>query len=113
MWSTGLMSDLSISLTLDGAPDLPSAPLQALYRITGRSTPELRRAVLAGDPLFTAELFGREHITAAPRLEKTIAFLTEHGLAFSLTETADGVTSPIDLATLREILEPGAGLAGA
>lgn len=105
------MSDLSISLTLDGAPDLPSAPLQALYRITGRSTPELRRSILAGEPLFTAALFGREHITAAPRLEKTIAFLTEHDLGFSLTETSDGVHTPIDLATLREILEPGAGLA--
>ena len=107
------MSDLSISLTLDGAPDLPSAPLQALYRITDRSTPELRRAILAGEPLYTAALLGREHITAVPRLEKTIAFLTEHGLAFTLTEHDDDGDTAIDLATLREILEPGAGLAGA
>ena len=103
------MTDLAISLTLDGAPDLPSAVLQALYRITGRSTVELRHAIRDRAPLYTAALFGAEHITAAPRLEKTIAFLDEHALAFSLTETADGVEAPIDRATLRAILEPGDG----
>ena len=106
------MTDLAISLTLDGSPDLPSAALQALYRITGRSTVELRHAIRDRTPLVTARLFGAEHITTAPRLEKTIAFLDEHGLAFALTETVDGLASPIDRATLRAILERGDGSGG-
>jgi hypothetical protein len=102
------MSDTAISVTLDGTPDLPSAPLQALYRITGRSTVELRGAIRGGKPVYTASLFGAEHITVAPRLEKTIAYLTDVGLPFVLTETVDGEDAPIDLATLSEILEvPG------
>jgi hypothetical protein len=102
------MSDTAISITLVGTPDLPSGPLQALYRITGRSTVELREAIRGGRPVYTASLFGPAHITVAPRLEKTIAYLTEAGLAFTLTEAVDGEDAPIDLATLREILEvPG------
>lgn len=102
------MSDTAISVTLDGSPDLPSAPLQALYRITGRSTVELREAIRRGRPVYTASLFGPAHITVVPRLEKTIAYLTEAGLPFALTESADGEDAPIDLATLHEILEaPG------
>lgn len=103
------MTDLAISLTLDGRPDLPSAILQALYRITDRSTVEMRHAIRAGEPLYTARLFGTAHIVTAPRLEKAIAFLTDHGLPFSLTESIEGAETPIDLATLREILEPGSG----
>ena len=106
------MTDLVISLTLDGSPDLPSAALQALYRITGRSTVELRHAIRDRTPLVTARLFGAEHITTAPRLEKTIAFLDEHGLAFALTETVDGLASPSDRAPLRAIHEPGDGSGG-
>ncbi len=102
------MSDTAISVTLDGTPDLPSAPLQALYRITGRSTVELREAIRGAKPVYTASLFGAAHITVVPRLEKTIVYLTESGLPFALTETVDGVDAPLDLATLREILEvPG------
>lgn len=103
------MSDLALSLTLDGTPDLPSAPLQALYRITGRSTVELREAIASGDPIYTAALFGNDHIQVVPRLEKTIAYLTEHGLAFTVTESHDGEDAPISLATMREILEVSSG----
>jgi len=99
------MSDTAISVTLVGSPDLPSAPLHALYRITGRSTVELRESIRGGMPVYTASLFGPAHITVAPRLEKTIAYLTETGLAFTLSESVDGDDAPIDLATLREILE--------
>lgn len=103
------MTDLSISITLDGAPDLPSERLQALYRITGRSTVELRESILARRPAYTARLFGREHLDVVPRLEKTIAYLTDAGIPFTLTESGEDAASPdaaapIDLATLRDIL---------
>lgn len=99
------MPDATISLTVDGAPDLPSAILQALYRITGRSTVELRRSIQRGEPLVTAALFGREHIDVVPRLEKTIAYLDDLGLPFVLHEQIDGERDRIDRATLRSILE--------
>jgi len=99
------MSDDAISLTLDGTPDLPSTILQALYRITGRSTVELRRSIQNGEPLFTAALFGNDHIDVVPRLEKTIGYLTEIGLPFVLDEHIDGARDRIDLATLHAILE--------
>lgn len=103
------MTAHTVSLTLDGTPDLVSAMLQSLYRITGRSTVELRRAILAGQPLYTASLFGPEHISVVPRLEATIAFLTDIGLGFTLSESFNGADAPIDRDTLREILEaPGA-----
>jgi len=99
------MSDDALSLTLDGTPDLPSAILQALYRITGRSTVELRRSIQNGEPVFTAELFGNDHIEVVPRLEKTIDYLTEIGLPYVLDEHLDGKRDRIDLTTLRAILE--------
>jgi hypothetical protein len=99
------MTDDAISLTLDGEPDLPSAILQAIYRITGRSTVELRRSIQNHEPLFTAALFGNDHIDVVPRLEKTIAYLTELGMPFTLHEHVDGTRGEIDLATLRNILE--------
>jgi len=95
----------ALSLTLDDAPDLPSAILQALYRITGRSTVELRRSILAGDPVYAAELFGPAHIDVVPRLEKTIAYVTDLGLPFTLHESTDGERTAITLATVREILD--------
>ncbi len=103
------MSDLALSLTLDGTPDLPSAPLQALYRITGRSTVELREAILSGRPVYTVGLFGGDHIHVVPRFEKTLAFLIEHGLAFTVTESHDGEDATISLDTMREILEAPTG----
>lgn len=102
------MTDNAISLTLDGTPDLPSAILQALYRITGRSTVELRRSIQSQEPLFTAALFGNDHIDVVPRLEKAIDYLTDLGLPFTLHERVDGDSDELDLATLRAILE-GAG----
>lgn len=99
------MPDYALSVTLDGTPDLVSATLQALYRLTGRSTVELREAIAAGRPVYAASLFDAAHLTAVPRLEKTIAFLEAEGLEFRLTETVDGVDAPIDLPTLRELLE--------
>ncbi|AUG28603.1 hypothetical protein JVX92_11525 [Microbacterium hominis] len=98
------MTDTAISLTLDGTPDLPSAILQALYRITGRSTVELRRSIQGRQPLFTAALFGNAHIDVVPRLEKTIDYLTDLGLPFTLHEHVDGDRDEIDLATLHAIL---------
>ncbi|EPD84775.1 hypothetical protein HMPREF1529_01381 [Microbacterium sp. oral taxon 186 str. F0373] len=103
------MPDDAISLTIDGTPDLPSAILQALYRITGRSTIELRRSIQQGEPLFIAALFGREHIDVVPRLEKTIAYLDELGLPFLLHERIDGERTTIDVTTLRSILEADIG----
>lgn len=107
------MTDESLSITLDGRPDFPSAVLQALYRITGRSTVELRRSILAGAPVYTAALFGPAHIDVVPRLEKTIAYVTELGAPFTLHESAGGERTAISLATLREILDasPETGLA--
>lgn len=102
------MSDLTLSLTLDGTPDLPGGVLQALYRITGRSTVALRRSIRAGEPAFTAPLFGTEHLDAVPRLEKTIAYLHEIGVPFTLGEETDGERTPITAATMREILEGAA-----
>lgn len=103
------MTDTAISLTLDGTPDLPSAILQALYRITGRSTVELRRSIQGRQPLLTAALFGNDHIDVVPRLEKTIDYLTDLGLPFVLHEHAAGDRDEIDLATLHAILEGSDG----
>jgi len=96
--------DDALSLTLVERPDLPSAILQALYRITGRSTVELRRSIAAGEPVYTAGLFGGDHIVVVPRLEKTASFLAEHGLAFTITEWADGTAEEITPETMRAIL---------
>ena len=49
------MPDNALSVTLNDTPDLPSAVLQALYRITGRSSGELRRSILAGEPVEAVE----------------------------------------------------------
>lgn len=99
------MSDVSVSVTLTGAPHLPTDTLQALYRITGRSTVELREAIVGGRPVYTASLFGRDHLDVVPRLEKTIGYLDAQGIGFSLTESDDGEDAVIDRATLREMLE--------
>jgi len=96
--------DDALSLTLVERPDLPSAVLQALYRITGRSSVELRRAIAAGEPVYTAGLFGHDHIEVVPRLEKTASFLTEHGLAFTISEWVDGAAEAITPETMRAIL---------
>lgn len=99
------MHDNALSIVLDGTPDLPSAILQALYRITGRSTVELRRDILAGEAVYTAPLFGTDHIDVVPRLEKTIAYLTDVGAPFRIVEWVDGVSDEISADTMRDILE--------
>lgn len=91
-------------MTLSGSPDLPAEALKALYRVTGRSTVELREAIRAGEPVYAAGLFGADHIDVAPRLERTVALLEQWGLAFTVHETADGEREEIPLATMREIL---------
>ncbi|WP_433719149.1 hypothetical protein [Microbacterium laevaniformans] len=103
------MPDDAISLTLDGTPDLPSAILQTLHRLTGRSTVEMRLCIQRHEPLFTAALFGPDHIDVVPRLEKTIAYLDELGLPFALHAQFDGERDDIDRATLRSILEGDGG----
>lgn len=103
------MPDNALSVTLDGAPDLPSAVLQALYRITGRSSVELRRSILRREPLFTAALFGNEHIHVVPRWEKTISYLEEIGIPFTLSELVDGEWAEVSRETVRNILEGADG----
>lgn len=100
------MDDLVISLIVTGSPSATGAQLQNLYRLIGRSTPELRDALANETPLYTASLFGREHIVEAPRLEKAIALATEAGWGFRLTEREgeNGEDAEISLATLDEIL---------
>ncbi|MGB4778157.1 hypothetical protein [Microbacterium sp.] len=99
------MPDYAISITLDGAPDLPSAVLQALYRITGRSTVELRDSIRRREPVYTAALFGNDHIDVVPRLEKVAAYLGELGLPFTLHEVVDGERGEITAEVMRSILE--------
>ncbi|MCR2828546.1 hypothetical protein [Microbacterium sp. zg.Y909] len=97
-------SPVSISLTLDGVTELSSQTLQALYRINGRSTVEMRRAAASAEPLYTCKLFGSDHIHVAPRLEKTAAFLLEHGIPFRVHELADGERTEISLEVMQSIL---------
>lgn len=96
------MADLVISIIVTDSPDLPGAELQTLYRLTGRSTPDLRDAIRDGSPLYTAALFGAAHLTDAPRLEKTIEYLLAAGIPFRLEEA--GADAEVPLATLDEIL---------
>ncbi|MCR2783653.1 MULTISPECIES: hypothetical protein [unclassified Microbacterium] len=97
-------STVSMSLTLDGVTVLSPAALQALYRINGRSTVEMRLAAASGEPLYTCELFGADHIHVAPRLEKTAAFLLDQGVPFRIHESADGERTEISLEVMQSIL---------
>lgn len=94
----------ALSITIDGTPDFPSAVLMSLYRITGRSSVELRRAITAGEPVYSAALFGNDHIDVAPRLEKTASLLEELGVPFTVHEWVDGERDEIPVAVMREIL---------
>ena len=95
----------ALSVSIAGSPDLPGDAVKALYRTTGRSTVELRRAIAAGEPLFVAALFGPEHIDVVPRLEKTIALLEHLGLGVTLHEWTDGRRDEISAETMREIID--------
>lgn len=94
----------ALSLTLSGHPDLPSAVYQALYRITGRSTVEMRNAVREGAPVYTAALFGTDHLQVVPRLEKAADYLDAISLPFVVHEWTDGEASVITRETMHRIL---------
>jgi hypothetical protein len=95
----------ALSLTIAGTPDFGSEVLKALYRITGRSTVELREAIRTGEPVYTAELFGNDHIHVVPRLEKTVAYLQDLGVPFVVHEWAGGEREEISLDVMRQIIE--------
>lgn len=97
--------DTALSLTIDGAPDLGSGVLQALYRLTGRSSVELRHAIRAGEPVCTAALFGSDHIEVVPRLQRTLDYLDRLGLPCTIHEWTAGVRAPISREVMREIIE--------
>lgn len=99
----------SLTIYIDGAPHLSPLLLKELYRITGRSSVELRAAILAGEVVYSAELFGNDHVEVAPRLEKTVAFCEQNGLAFRVEETYEGETEQIGVDVMRNILEGAEG----
>ncbi|MFB7894697.1 hypothetical protein ACFC1I_21010 [Microbacterium sp. NPDC056044] len=101
--------DNAISLTIIGTPDFGSEVLKSLYRITGRSTVELRRAIRAGEPVYTAALFGNDHIQVVPRLEKTAAYLDGLGVPFAVHEWVDGEREQIPVEVMRQIIESAEG----
>lgn len=99
----------ALSLTITGAPDLPGEVLKSLYRLTRRSTVELRRAIRAGDAVYTAALFGNDHLEVVPRLEKTVDYLTGLGVPFTIHEWIDGRSDEISVETMRQIIEAAEG----
>lgn len=99
--------EYALSLIVEGTPDFPSEVLKALYRITGRSSVELRNSLRAGEPVYTAALFGNDHIDVVPRLEKTVAYLDEIGVPFVIEKWADGEREQISREVMGEIIEAG------
>lgn len=99
----------ALSLTIAGTPDFVGEVLKSLHRVTGRSTSELRRAIRAGEPVYTAALFGNDHIDVVPRLEKTADYLDGFGIPFIVHEWTDGERDEISPETMREIIESGDG----
>ncbi len=102
--------DNALSLTIAGTPDFGSEVLKALYRITGRSTVELRRAISQGEPVYVAGLFGNDHIQVVPRLEKTAAYLDALGIPFAIHEWVDGEREEISRDVMRQIIESADGV---
>lgn len=100
---------LSLSITIAGSPDLLGEVYAALYRITGRSTVEMRHAVRDGQPIYRAALFGNDHLEVVPRLEKAAAHLDALGIPFVVHEWDDGGHEQISRETMREILEADGG----
>lgn len=98
----------ALSITVPGAPFLPKDVLMALYRITGRSTVELRHAVAGGEPVYRAALFGSDHLDGVPRLEKALAYLDMLGVPVLVHAWVDGEREEISREAMRGILE-GAG----
>lgn len=101
--------DNALSLTIVGTPDFGSEVLKSLYRITGRSTVELRRAISRGEPVYVAGLFGNDHIQVVPRLEKTAAYLDTLGIPFAVHEWVDGEREEISRVVMRQIIESADG----
>ena len=99
----------ALSLTIVGSPDFGSEILKSLYRITGRSTVDLRQAIQAADPVYAAALYGNDHIHVVPRLEKTAVFLDGLGVSYVIHELIDGESQEISLETMREILAGAEG----
>ncbi|WP_308798159.1 hypothetical protein [Agromyces silvae] len=99
----------ALSLTITGTPDFGSEVLKSLYRLTGRSTVELRRAIRGGEPVYTAALFGNDHLDVAPRLEKTVDYLVGLDIPFTIHEWIDGERDQISMETMREIIEADGG----
>jgi hypothetical protein len=99
----------ALSLTIVGTPDFAGDVLKALYRITGRSTVELRGSIRAGEPVYTAALFGNDHIEVVPRLEKTAAYLDEIGVPFVVEEWTDGQRDVISRDVMRQIIDAADG----
>src|SRR6478735_8704157 len=95
----------ALSLTIAGTPDFGSEVLKPLHRITGRSTGELRRAIRAGEPVYTAGLFDNDHIQVVPRLEKTADYLAGLDVSFTVHEWADGERNEISVEVMRQIIE--------
>jgi hypothetical protein len=95
----------ALSLTVTGTPDFPSEVLKAMYRLTGRSTVELRNAIRAGEPVYIVALFGTDHLDVVPRLEKTVDYLDGLGIPFVVHEWIDGARDQISVETMREIIE--------
>lgn len=102
-WS--MVDSPSIAIIIEGRPDLAPPLLKELYGITRRSSVELSSAIRAGGDVYSAELFGSDHVEVAPRLEKTVEFCERNGLRFHVEETYDGETAQIAVATMRSILE--------
>ena len=99
----------ALSLTIVGTPDFGSEVLKSLHRITGRSTGELRRAIRAGEPVYSAGLFDNDHIQVVPRLEKTADYLDGLGVAYTLHEWVDSESHEISIEVMRQIIESGRG----
>ena len=95
----------ALSLTIAGTPDFGSEVLKSLYRITGRSTVELRRAIRDGEPVYTAALFGNDHIQVVPRLEKTADYLDGLDVPFTVDEWINGERHEISIDVMRQIIE--------
>ena len=95
----------ALSLTIAGTPDFGSEVLKPLHRITGRSTGELRRAIRAGEPVYSAGLFDNDHIQVVPRLEKTAEYLAGLDVSFTVHEWVDGERNEISIEVMRQIIE--------
>lgn len=103
------MPQNALSLTIVGTPDFGSEILKSLYRLTGRSTVELRRAIRDSEPVYTAALFGNDHIHVVPRLEKALDYLQGLGVPFAVHEWVDGERDEISIEVMREIIEAAGG----